>query len=141
MRSETRGVRSPTPGRLLHSSILKINKHCGFPRRSPIQVLTRQMLLNFNNARTGILPFSYWEKTKFRWRAESLVLHIPMPPNAKLRQVITMSRGREFHPVNIEGGDISTILIFKKMIKAFTIIHHTLLTADQPGLKIAKLPK
>ena len=122
IRSETRGVWSPTPGKLLHSSILKINKHCDCPWRSPIQVLTQQMLLNFNNARTGVLPISYceninsgfpWrspiqvltrqmllnfnisgtgilpfcyrEKTKFRWRPEPLVLHIPMPPNANLR--------------------------------------------------------
>ena len=56
--SKTRGVGSPTPGRLLHGSILKIN-NCGFPLSSPIQVLML-MLLSFNNARTGILPFSCW---------------------------------------------------------------------------------
>ena len=89
--SETSGVASAStltnsmkaPAQFLILSIE--SQHCGFPRRSPIQVLTRQMLLNCNNARTGILPFSYWEKTKIRWRPEPLVLHIPMPPNAILR--------------------------------------------------------
>ena len=68
MRSETSGVafaNALTNSRKAPAQFLLLDiesEHCGFPRRSPIQVLTRLMLLNFNISGTGILPFCYWEK-------------------------------------------------------------------------------